>query len=340
MHKLKSTLSKSLIILVISFIIVIFIAGFTDLSSTVRALKRVSIGWLTIGGFLMICDWFLETITVKIFAISYKTKISMTYLFKSTLIGNFFSAITPFSTGGQPAQIAFMNKRGVEYGEATALYVSRFIVYQLVATGMGIFGVYAAYDILQKNITRFAWFAFAGFALNGAVLMFLLIFSINRNLAIWLVKTLIKPLAFLRLIKHQQAVVEKTIAQTELFNKYMLRSMGNPFLLLFSIFTTLCQMTARVSITYFVARSVGVNCSYFETVLFQLVLFLVISLMPTPGAMGVSESGYVLFFKFLFGPETVATLLLWRFLTYYVNIIIGGLTTAHEMRNMSKFYVK
>lgn len=151
MHKLKNTLSKSLIILVISFIIVIFIAGFTDLSSTVRALKRVSIGWLTIGGFLMICDWFLETITVKIFAISYKTKISMTYLFKSTLIGSFFSAITPFSTGGQPAQIAFMNKRGVEYGEATALYVSRFIVYQLVATGMGIFGVYAAYDILQKT---------------------------------------------------------------------------------------------------------------------------------------------------------------------------------------------
>ncbi|WP_041083767.1 lysylphosphatidylglycerol synthase transmembrane domain-containing protein [Thermotoga profunda] len=334
---MRRNLARSLLIIAISVIIIILIAGFTDISLTIRTLKKISTKWLILVGLLLICDWFSEALTVKIFAISYKTRVSLSYLFKSTLIGSFFSAITPFSTGGQPAQIAFMNKRGVEYGEATALLVSRFIVYQVVITFLGVLGVYTAYDILSKNITKFALLAFFGFVLNGAVLFFLLVFSINRNLVEWLVKGLIKPLVFLRLIKDQAQVIEKTLSQIELFHKCMLRSMSNLSLLSFAFLSTLCQMAARVSVTYFVAKAVHIDCSYINTIMFQLVLFLVISLIPTPGAMGVSESGYVLFFNFLFGPQTVATLLLWRFFTYYVNIIIGGLTTAHEIRVLSKF---
>jgi len=334
---LKKNLARSLVIIALSVIIIVLIAGFTDISLTIKALKKISAKWLMMVCLLLICDWFAEALTVKIFAVSYRTKVSLKYLFKSTLIGSFFSAITPFSTGGQPAQIAFMNKRGVEYGEATALFVSRFIVYQVVITLLGAFGVYTAHDILSRNITKFALLAFFGFVLNSAVLFFLLIFSINRNLVEWLVKALIKPLAFLRLIKNQAEAVEKTLNQIKLFHKCMIRSMSNLSLLSFAFLVTVCQMIARVSVTYFVARSVQVNCSYVNTIMFQLVLFLVVSLIPTPGAMGASESGYVLFFSFLFGPQTVATLLLWRFFTYYVNIIVGGLTTAHEIKVLSRF---
>ncbi|MFN4189622.1 MAG: YbhN family protein [Pseudothermotoga sp.] len=334
---MKKNLARSLFIIALSVIIIILIAGLTDISLTIKALKKVSVKWLVLVGFLLICDWFAEALTVKIFAVSYKTRVNLLYLFKSTLIGSFFSAITPFSTGGQPAQIAFMNKRGVEYGEATALLVSRFIVYQVVITGLGLLGIYTAHDILSKNITKFALLAFFGFALNGAVLFFLLIFSINRDLVEWLVKALIKPLAFLKVIKNQAETVERMLNQIELFHRCMIRSIGKLSLLSLAFLATSCQMLVRVSITYFVARAVHINCSYVDTIMFQLVLFLVVSLIPTPGAMGASESGYVLFFSFLFGPQTVATLLLWRFFTYYVNIIVGGLTTAHEIRVLSKF---
>ncbi|MEJ5229882.1 MAG: lysylphosphatidylglycerol synthase transmembrane domain-containing protein [Pseudothermotoga sp.] len=334
---MKKTFTKSLLVFTFSILIIILIAGFTDISQTIMALRRVSLIWLLLSSVLLVSDWFTESLTVKIFAVSYRTKVSLGYLFKSTLIGSFFSAITPFSTGGQPAQIAFMNKRGVEYGEATALFVSRFIVYQVVITCLGIFGVYGAHDILSRNITKFALLAFFGFALNGAVLFFLLIFSINRALVEWLVKSLIKPLSFLKVVKNQTEVVVKTMRQIELFHSCMLKSMSNLPLLSAAFLTTLLQMLLRISMTYFVARSVHVECSYVSTVLFQMVLFLVVSLVPTPGAMGASESGYVLFYSFLFGPNTVATLLLWRFFTYYANIIVGGLTTAHELRLLNRF---
>ncbi len=334
---MKKTLIRSLLIIAISILIIILIAGFTDISQTIEVLKRVSVTWLILSSLLLIGDWFVESLTVKVFAVSYRTKVSLRYLFKSTLIGSFFSAITPFSTGGQPAQIAFMNKRGVEYGEATALFVSRFIVYQVVITCLGVLGVYGAHDILSKNITKFAFLAFFGFILNGAVLFFLLIFSINRPLVEWLVKSLIKPLSFLKIVKNQAEVVERTLRQIELFHACMVKSMSNLALLSVAFLTTFLQMLLRISMTYFVARSVHVECSYVSTVLFQMVLFLVVSLVPTPGAMGASESGYVLFYSFLFGPNTVATLLLWRFFTYYANIIVGGLTTAHELGLMSRF---
>jgi uncharacterized membrane protein YbhN (UPF0104 family) len=54
-------------------------------------------------------------------------------------------------------------------------------------------------------------------------------------------------------------------------------------------------------------------------------LFLAVSFFPLPGAAGASEGGFLLFFGQFFMAATAVAMLIWRFLTYYMILIVGSL---------------
>ena len=135
---LRKTVFNFLIAMLLSLVTLAFIVGFSDVSDIMRALGRVSLRWVMLVLVMMVCDWILESFTVKIFSNAYDVDMKFLYAVKITLIGAFFSAVTPFSTGGQPAQVAFASKRKLSPGKMSAVLVSRFIVYQIVITLLGI----------------------------------------------------------------------------------------------------------------------------------------------------------------------------------------------------------
>ena len=49
---------------------------------------------------------------------------------KTSMVGQFFSAVTPFATGGQPMQVYCMSKYGVEPGKGVSALTQKFVVYQ------------------------------------------------------------------------------------------------------------------------------------------------------------------------------------------------------------------
>ena len=63
----------------------------------------------------------------------------------------------------------------------------------------------------------------------------------------------------------------------------------------------------------------------------QAFLFLTVSFVPLPGAAGASEGGFYLFFALIF-PGTIMPLamLLWRFATYYANILFGSFFVMYD----------
>lgn len=326
-----TNLSKAILIVLLSLIVVLLIAGLTDFRATIDAMKKISLQWIAIVFLMVFFDWFAETMTVWLFARSYGVRVSPIYLFKNTLVGRFFSAITPFSTGGQPAQIAFLGKRGIEYGQATAMLVSRFLFYQIVVTCASVLGLAKAYSLFVKKISNLAVLAFFGFALNGFVLFLLLLFTFNRSLAEKTVSGVSKLFVALRLVKRKEFFQQKLLEQTKLFHASMVQSSKKPWLAATALFMAVLEVWAKISITYFAGKSLGVQSPYLDVVVTQLIVFLIASFVPTPGATGASEGAYTLFFKYLFGPKTVAALLVWRFFTYYLSIIVGGIATAHEL---------
>jgi uncharacterized protein (TIRG00374 family) len=52
---------------------------------------------------------------------------------------------------------------------------------------------------------------------------------------------------------------------------------------------------------------------------------MITSFVPVPGASGAAEGGFYLFFKNFFSPSTLAgAVIMWRIMTYYMNIFIGA----------------
>ena len=49
------------------------------------------------------------------------------------------------------------------------------------------------------------------------------------------------------------------------------------------------------------------------------------SLVPTPGAAGASEGGYMMVYRGLFGRHLTMSMLVWRLATYYLTLLIGYL---------------
>ncbi|MEF9962627.1 MAG: lysylphosphatidylglycerol synthase domain-containing protein, partial [Erysipelotrichaceae bacterium] len=51
------------------------------------------------------------------------------------------------------------------------------------------------------------------------------------------------------------------------------------------------------------------------------------ALTPLPGDTGWTESAFILIFCTLFSRvEASSIMILWRFVTYYLNLLIGGIT--------------
>ena len=94
------------------------------------------------------------------------------------------------------------------------------------------------------------------------------------------------------------------------------------------IVTTIIVYIPNYSIAYFLLKGLSINVSYLDTIFRQVFLLFAAFFFPTPGAEGIIEGGFsVLFYtsvpRYLIGMFTV----LWRFITYHLVVIVGGILT-------------
>lgn len=126
-----------------------------------------------------------------------------------------------------------------------------------------------------------------------------------------------------RLKVSEQKVLEKLSD----FHSVMVEYLSSTKILIGAFFFTLLQLLLNLSLPFFAAKSLNVDSlSIFRAITFQSVVWLVLSLIPTPGTTGAAEGLFFLFFKPFFGVEKIAmAIIIWRLLSYYLNIIVGGL---------------
>ncbi|MDI6689126.1 MAG: flippase-like domain-containing protein [Actinomycetota bacterium] len=68
-----------------------------------------------------------------------------------------------------------------------------------------------------------------------------------------------------------------------------------------------------------------VKINVVQVLFYQFVLFFLIPLSPTPGGSGAAELGFAALLASLVPKHLLAVfVLLWRFLTYYLNLVVGG----------------
>ncbi len=249
---------------------------------------------------------------------------------KSMFIGQFYSLITPFASGGQPVQLYYFIKDGIKGSLATAVLINKFLYFQIGVT------VYSLFLFILKRRELTPYFANSkilisfGIVFNtiGLTLLLLSIFRSNsiKAMAAKLLRWLTK-IGFSE-EKNQQRLLKINSEVDDFANSAQLLLTHKKVLWELSLMTVI-QLTSFFSITYFIYRSFAYNeKALFSIVALQAVLYMSISLIPAPGSAGVAEGGFFMVFGSLFpAAEITSAILIWRGITYYLNLAISAFVT-------------
>ena len=84
--------------------------------------------------------------------------------------------------------------------------------------------------------------------------------------------------------------------------------------------------------TVFVYYALGMSGTpWYHVLTISCLLFVSASYTPLPGASGAQEGGFLLYFKNIFKDGTIGlALLIWRFFTFYLYLIVGVFTILLE----------
>lgn len=309
-------------------IIVFFLYSENGLTDLINSNAKFSYWWILAAlGFQVInllCDIVL---IYKYIHVEYKN-LKFSEAVKIGLLGQFWGAVTPSSTGGQPMQIYCLSKKGIDVGYSTSRLMQKFLIFQITMTAFSIIAVSFKFNIFAELLSTPVSIAFVavGFLTQLIVTVGFIIFSFNQKLTAKIITFFTKVLHKLRFIKNideKKASIEKQLSLFHLSNKTIYSDKG---LLVFSIIVTVIQLLAMFTVPYCIYKGFALSgTSPVDMICGQAIVNLVSGMIPIPGASGAAEVGFVTLLSLFFTPQTIkSATLIWRIITYYLTILISA----------------
>ena len=258
--------------------------------------------------------------------------------FRVGAMGRYYDNITPLATGGQPFQIYTLLKRGLTASEASSVTVGRYVIKQftwcLFIAIMLIIAPMICPTFTLDPIVATA--AYIGIVTWTSVPLFITFVSVNRKVGLNIVIGIVKLLYKLRIVKNFSKALTSTVSKVNSYRASMSEIVSNKKELFRQIALVIIEAILTFSIPFFVYKSFG-GTTYMQLDTVQTWLSLALAFMysqcavsfiPTPGTSGAAEISFKAVFSTYFagiagGNMMFWGMLLWRFLTYYVYIVVG-----------------
>ncbi|MCI8588313.1 MAG: flippase-like domain-containing protein [Bacilli bacterium] len=325
---MKGIKKNSILLLVITIIIVGFVLK-DDFNAIIDALLKANIAILILAFLCQVVAIMFEALAYKKVVDSYTENYSYKSALKMQFITKFFNGITPFSTGGQPMQIYLLKKEGFRLTKATNIIMQNFILYQAALVTYGILALLINWKWnLFKEVTLLKNLIALGFLMNTLVMVGLIIISFSSKLNHLIIDKTITLLAKLKIVKDKEKKQAEWSERIDDFHEGTTYLKKHKMLCLQSYFYNLVYLTLNYLMSFFVVASligwqnpvtpVNAICS-------SAYILIIGAFVPIPGASGGIEYGYLRFFgSFIKGSILKASLLIWRFISYYFLMIVGA----------------
>lgn len=269
----------------------------------------------------MVVYFFFETLNITRTLKALGEKTTFFRNFRYTLIGFFFSSITPAASGGQPMEIYYMSRDGINVANSTLALLVNLTSMQIATISIGIISVIFNYQYM--NIGLFIFFII-GILLNSSALLLLLISIYSRRMTNGIIKFSIKVMKAFKVknMDKKQEWINKELSKYQANSVYV---RTHKKLIIKTILTTYIQFLIYYSVPYWIYRSFGYNTSnIFEVLSMQAVLFTTVSGIPSPGAVGVSEGSFLELFKKFYPKNKISSsMLLCRVINFYLFVLIS-----------------
>lgn len=314
-----------IIISILTLSIFVYIYGPYNLLSTMEMLPVSFVIFFLIALGFHFLSFVFWSFRIKFLSYVNKFRISFYQSFVTVISSLFVATLTPGYIGGEPVRIKKLSDYGIPTGTSTAIILGERGFDSIF------FVIVFAFIILSGYFTLTA--AFHLYAIIGLIvlLVFLavLILSIGAKNFI---KTLLNRIEnFLIKIdkkgKRKRESFSKIAGEIELFSdSTKIMFIKKPSLMLIGVIITSLIWLSDFTVPLILIMGFGVRPDVVYIIFIQVFLVL-ISLIPlTPGAAGIMEILMLATFS-IFLPHNylVIFIIIWRFITFYFNIIIGSL---------------
>ena len=166
---------KNRIVLFIMFGIgiAIFLFSLRKISfrSFVHDVTTLNLWWLGIAFLCMFLSLVFEALVIKILVQRQIKSYPFFDALRVPMLEQLFNGITPFSTGGQPAQLFALMQSGLDVGRATSSTLMKFIVYQAMIVVNFVLCLLIGFNFIQEKIHALTWLVVFGFIIHLAVIV-------------------------------------------------------------------------------------------------------------------------------------------------------------------------
>lgn len=311
-------------------ILVLYFSLRNDFDRILNEIKNIKVLFLLLALFLMFGYWFFRAIVFRDYVSKFKKNYSMWDAFRLHMATIFFDAVTPFSSGGQPFQIYKLSKEEkIKVSSSTNIVFQNFIVYQIafiITSCIAFiynfcFRIYPVNPLLRGLVTL-------GFTLNFIVMVAMFLIAFLEKFNNFIVKLGINILYKLKLVKDKeskQAEWQEYIKNFHESASYLIKDKKN---FIKGIVLNIIAISALYIVPIAIFYGLGINSGItgIETYVTAAYVTLMGSYIPLPGGTGGLEYGFIVFFGcFISEPKLTAAMIIWRFVTYYLGIIVGSI---------------
>jgi hypothetical protein len=254
-------------------------------------------------------------------------KISLYKVFQISFIILFFHGITPFATGGQPMEVYYLHREKVPVEKATNIVLQNFIMYQTALILVGLVTISCNHfmhlfpfnSLMRKLVVL-------GFLINFAIWLVTFLLAFGKRSSTKVVEWLIRFLHKIKIIKNIDKYLGKLEEFSDKFYDSAVALRKNKKLLVEAVLVNVVSLLVNYSIPFVLAIGLGVKgINIWEVIVATSYTMIIGSFVPIPGGTGGVEYGFMYFFKYLLkGSILSALMLIWRFITYYIGIVIGA----------------
>lgn len=292
-------------------------------------------GW----AILLLFVFFGLTLLLDTFTISYLLRIStgkwkMGISFKVFAIGKYYDNITPLATGGQPFQITYLKNRGVPLHTALSVPMAKYLFQQIAWVLLGL--ICLIISSVDKSFNTFVTIAsIIGFLLSFVMLAVVVFLCVCKTVGRKLVVKTLRLLYKMKIVKNYDKQYTKITKYIEDFQSVMQQYAKSPKDFFIMTITSIVRLIFYYSIPYFIyAMMKGFDSSlYVNFVVMSLLVDMASSFFPLPGGTGMNEISFSAMFASLFDHTlmTFWALLIWRFFSYYYNLIQGIVCITYDV---------
>ena len=312
---------------VLMFATYYFIMRDKDLGSVWMVFVNSSKIWLLVSIASMALYVFCGGYAIRVLMQGQGRKITIWQCFKYSFVEFYFSAITPSSTGGQPAQVYYMGKDGFPKSDSTVILLAITVLYK----GSFLFITAVLFILNVGFISRpfgSVWIlAVLGILMNVGLISLLILLLFSRKIIRFLSIRTVNILGRLHIIKTPEKYLESIEDKVEHYHECAAFLMKNKLLVLKTFGVLTVQRLSLLMITFFVYKALGLTgFTLLQVLATQCLLNLCVDMLPLPGAVGISEAVFFMLFTPIFTEGKITTaVLLSRGISFYILVFIAGM---------------